>query len=126
MRFSLPESCSTQMKILLVDDNADMRRFLKSMVEKIATEIYEASNTVEAVAQYSAEYPDWVLMDVFMKPTDGLTAANQIKGIDPEARIVFVSNHTDKRTRQAAYDAGGVAFFGKDNLLSLVEFLKDA
>lgn len=112
------------MKILLVEDNAEMRRLLKSMIEKIDDEILEASDGMEAVALYRAERPDWVVMDIFMKPTDGLTAAGAIKSVDSEARIVFVSNHTDKRTRQAADDAGGTAFFGKDDLLSLVEFLR--
>ncbi len=112
------------MKILLVDDNAEVRRLLKSMIENFADEIHEASTAIEAVALYHAVRPDWVLMDIFMKPTDGLTAAGAIKNVDSEARIVFVSNHTDKRTRQAAHNAGGVAFFGKDDLLSLVEFLR--
>jgi len=112
------------MKILLVEDNAEMRRLLKSIIEKIADEILEASNAIEAVALYRAERPDWVLMDVFMKPTDGLTAAETIKSVDSDARIVFVSNHTDKRTREAAHNAGGTAFFGKDDLLSLLEFLR--
>ena len=58
-----------------------------------------------------------------MKPNDGLTAASAIRDIDPETRFVFVSNHTDERTRRSARDAGGAAFFGKDDLLSLLEFL---
>lgn len=111
-------------KILLVEDNAEMRRLLKSMIGKIADEIHEASDAIEAVALYREVRPDWVLMDVFMKPTDGLKAAAAIKSMDSEARIVFVSNHTDKRTREAAQNAGGAAFFGKDDLLSLLEFLR--
>ena len=112
------------MKILLVEDNAEMRRLLKSMIEKIADEIIEAGEGTEAVELYRAKLPDWVLMDIFMKPGDGLTAAREIKSVDSEARIIFVSSHTDKRTRQEAHEAGGAAFFGKDNLLSLVEFLR--
>ena len=116
--------CLTQMKILLVEDNASMRRLLKSMIEKIAAEIIEAGDAKTAVELYRAEHPDWVLMDIFMKPANGLTAAAAIKNINSDARIVFVSSNTDKRIRQAADDAGGMAFFGKDDLLSLVEFLK--
>jgi two-component system chemotaxis response regulator CheY len=124
MLFSLAESASAQMKILLVDDNAEMRRLLKSMIEKIADEIIEASDGTEAVELYRAERPDWIVLDIFMNPTDGLTAATEIKSLDSEARIIFVSSHTDKRTREAAHNAGGAAFFGKDDLLSLLEFLR--
>jgi CheY-like chemotaxis protein len=124
MVFSLPESASTQMKILLVEDNAEMRRLLKSMIEKIADEIIEAGEGTEAVELYRAKRPDWVLMDIFMKPGDGLTAAREIKSVDSEASIIFISSHTDKRTREAAHNACGAAFFGKDDLLSLLEFLR--
>jgi two-component system chemotaxis response regulator CheY len=120
----LPNSAATQMKILLVEDNAEMRRLLKSMVEKLADEIIEASDGAAAVELYRTERPDWVLMDIFMKPTDGLTAAGAIKSMDAEARIIFVSNHTDKRTREAAHNAGGTSFFEKEDLMSLVEFLR--
>ena len=101
-----------------------MRRLIKSMIAEIADEIYEASDGAEAAALYPIVLPDWVLMDIFMKPTDGLTAAAAIKTADSGAKIVFVSNHTDKRTKQSARNAGGTAFFGKDDLIGLFEFLK--
>lgn len=114
-----------QMKVLLVESNSEMRRLLKSMIAEIAEEVHESSGGAEAAAIYRAERPDWVVMDIFRKPTNGLTAAASIKGTDPEAKIVFVSNYTDKRTKDWAINAGGTAFFGKDDLLSLVEFLKN-
>lgn len=112
------------MKILLVDDNSEMRRLIKSMIAETAAEITEASDGGQAVELYRTNRPDWVLMDIFMKPVDGLTAATAMKSLDRAARIAFVSNHTDKRTRQAAREAGGREFFGKADLLGLVEFLK--
>jgi two-component system chemotaxis response regulator CheY len=107
----------------LVDDSGEMRRLLKSMLAPLADEIYEAADGTEAVELYRARLPDWVVMDIVMKPNNGLTAAAAIRDIDPEARIVFVSTHTDERTRRWARDAGGAAFFGKDDLLSLLEFM---
>jgi CheY-like chemotaxis protein len=111
------------MKILLVEDNSEMRRLIKSMIAEIADEIFEAADGTEAIALYRTVRADWVLMDVFIKPTDGLTATAVIKNTDPGAKIIFVSNDTDKRTRAAAKNAGGAAFFGKDDLLGLLEFL---
>lgn len=111
------------MTILIVEDNDELRRLLKSLLIEIADEIYEATDGSEGVKLYRTTHPDWVLMDIFMNPTDGLTAAMTIRKDDPAAKIVFVSNHTDKRTKNAAEKAGGTAFFGKDDLLSLAEFL---
>lgn len=111
------------MKILLVDDSAAVRRLLKSMLAEVADEIFECDDGAEAFEIYAAHLPDWVLMDVFMKKTDGLTAIEMIKKAYPTAKIIVVTNHTDKRTRQAATEAGADRFFGKDDLLSLINLL---
>jgi CheY-like chemotaxis protein len=121
---SIEEKTELGMKILLVDDSAAVRRLLKSMLADIADEIYECGDGDEAFELYVAHLPDWVLMDVFMKKTDGLTALETIKKIYPRARIIVVTNHTDKRTRRAAFDAGADGFYGKDDLLALVSHLK--
>ena len=113
------------MKILIVDDNSEMRRLIKSLISDFSDEIYECADGAEAIDIYRKCHPDWVLMDVFMKHTDGLNATKIIKQDDPRAKIIIVSNHTDKRSRQAATDAGAVKFFGKDDLLSLVSFLQN-
>lgn len=113
------------MKILIVEDNDEMRRLIKSVLIEIADEIYEASDGTEGIEIYRTRCPDWVLMDIFMNPMDGLTAALAIKTEDSQAKIIFVSNHTDKRTIESAAEVGGTVFFGKDDLLSLAEFLKE-
>lgn len=111
------------MKVLLVEQNIEMRRLLKSMINEIA-EVYESNNGEAAVALYLSVRPDWVVMDIFRKPHNGLTATGTITKADPQAKIVFVSNYSDERTRRWASEAGGKAFFAKDDLLGLVEFLK--
>jgi CheY-like chemotaxis protein len=112
------------MKILVVDDSAEVRRLIKSLIADIADEIYECSDGAEAVEIFIKQRPDWTLMDVYMKKMDGLAATKAIKEIYPQARIIIVTNHTDKRTRKASSDAGADAFFGKDDLLSLISLLK--
>jgi CheY-like chemotaxis protein len=113
------------MRILIVDDNAEVRRLIKSLLADIADEIDECDNGAAAVRLYERRRPDWVLMDVFMKEMDGLAATKLIKELDPAAKIVIVTNHPDKRTRQAAAEAGATAFLGKDELLSLIHLLSD-
>ena len=112
------------MRVLVVENNIEMRRFIKSVIGEIADEIHESHGGDEAVDLYRSVRPDWVVMDIFRKPENGLTVAASIKKMDADANIVFVSNYTDDRTRGWAANAGGAAFFGKDDLLGLVEFLK--
>lgn len=111
------------MKLLLVEHNVEMRRLIKGMISEFADEIYESDGGSDAIELYTAVRPDWVVLDVFRKPDNGFAVADSIIKADPEARIAFISSFTDERTRQWAKEAGGKAFFGKDDLLCLAEFL---
>ena len=80
-----------------------MRQMVKQIVTGLASEVYEASDGGEAIAVCAAERPDWVLMDMRMKPVDGLRAtAAQIKARFPETRIVIVSQYDDAELRAEA------------------------
>lgn len=109
--------------LLIVDDNFQVRRMIRSLVEDLADEISECADGEEAVASCKERQPDWVLMDVHMEQMDGLTATRHIKNVSPQINIVIVTNHTDAKTRQAASDAGANAFLSKDNLMSLREIV---
>jgi len=107
------------MMLLIVDDNKQVRRMIRSLVEDLETEFCECEDGADALAAYREYQPDLVLMDVAMKNVDGLTATRQIKSFFPKAKVVIVTNHTDAQTHQAALAAGAVAFLGKDDLGAL-------
>lgn len=109
--------------LLIVDDNLQVRRMIRSLVEDLADEITECADGAEAVAACEMRQPDWILMDVHMEQMDGLTATRKIKSFFPTTKIVIVTNHTDAKTRQAAGDAGANAFLSKDNLMSLRDLI---
>ena len=109
--------------ILIAEDNAEVRRKIRKLIEHIDTQILQCSNGVEAIEAYEANLPDFVLMDINMQPIDGLTAAKQILIRHPEAKIIIVSQHQDKQTRETALSIGVTAFVGKDDLTPLRELL---
>ena len=79
-------------KILLVDDAAFMRMMIKDALSKNGyTDLYEAADGVQAVAQYSEVSPALVIMDITMPNMDGLSALKAIKGIDANANVVMCS-----------------------------------
>jgi len=100
-------------KVLIVDDARVMRNILRVMFEKAGHEIVgDATSGVEAVQKYSELHPDLVTMDIQMKNGDGMTALEQIRRLDPEARVIVVSAlHADKRTQ--ARDLGAAGFLDK-------------
>lgn len=112
------------MKLLIVDDNAAVRRLIRSIVVPFASEIYECTDGADACSAYQAQRPDVVLMDIRMNEVDGIQATKQIKAADPEAKIVIVTDYEDDALRHSAMRAGACGYALKDNLLDLVRLLE--
>ncbi|MGA8594636.1 MAG: response regulator transcription factor [Bryobacteraceae bacterium] len=112
------------MKLLIVDDNAAVRRLISSIAFPFADEICECTNGAEAVSAYNAERPDLVLMDIRMNEVEGIAATIQIKAAHPAARIVIVTDYDDTALRQAATSAGACGYVLKENLLELRQWLE--
>lgn len=112
------------MMILIAEDNPLMRKMIRSLVEDLASEIVECADGAAAVSLYEKHHPAWVLMDVSMRPVDGLSATRAIIARCQSARVVIVTDHDDAETRRCALEAGASEFFGKDHLLPLRALIK--
>jgi len=107
------------LRILIADDDARIRRVIRQTVASLASAVYEAGDGGEAIAICATERPDWVLMDVRMKPIDGLRATAAIIARFPETRIAIVTQHDDDELRAEALRAGACAYVLKENLHEL-------
>ena len=117
------EAMMTAVKLLIADDSEPIRRLLCGLVEGIAEEIIECANGTDAVRVYFDRRPDWVLMDVRMKGLNGITATREIIRRDPAAKIIVLSQYDDTQIRDAAVEAGAIAYVQKENLLELRRLL---
>lgn len=111
------------MKLLIVDDYADMRRLIGRVVNDLVSDIKECSDSEEALAAYTQYQPDCVLMDIEMGRMDGLTATREILLAFPGAKVVIVSKHDDEQLRAAARKAGACGYVLKENLIAIRELL---
>jgi DNA-binding NarL/FixJ family response regulator len=111
-------------KLLIVDDHAPTRQWLRSQLTGFAAEIFEAGEGSEAVQQYAEHQPELVLMDVEMKPMNGLRATEMICAKHPGARVVMFSTHNDPSISEAATGAGALMFVQKEDLWKVVEILE--
>jgi CheY-like chemotaxis protein len=109
--------------LLIVDDNLQVRRMIRALVEDLADQLFECADGNAALAAYREHRPDWVLMDVEMNGMDGLTATTQILADFPEARIVIVTRHSGPKIHEAALATGACGFLTKDNLLALRDII---
>ncbi len=97
---------------------------IRQIVSDYAEQIFECTDGADAPAIYAANRPDWVLMDIEMEKTDGLTAARQIKSEFADAKIIIVTNYNDAAFRESARQAGACDYILKENLLDVRRILQ--
>ena len=114
------------MNILIADDNDKMRHLIRNMLMKnirSIKKIYECKNGKEAIKTYSKFNPDWTLLDIKMNSFDGLSAAEKIKALNPNAKIVIVTNYNEASYRKRAKSISVDAYVLKENLKELISVL---
>lgn len=111
------------MKVLIVDDNTQVRSLLRDYLPASADEIFECSDGDQAFALYQKHLPDWVLMDWQMPNKDGITATREIIAGFPNASICLVTSYDDAFLKSEALEAGAKGFVLKRNLADLETIL---
>ena len=66
-------------KILIVEDEANIRELLRLYLEREGYTVIEAENGVEGIKQWKSEKPDMLLLDVMMPVMDGWTVCKEIQ-----------------------------------------------
>jgi CheY-like chemotaxis protein len=107
------------MKILIVDDNQNVRQLVRDHLPKSVDTIFECEDGAEAFELYDKHHPDWVLMDWEMPKVDGITATRQIIAKFPKAHICMVTAFDDDDLKQESLKAGAKEFVPKDSLSEL-------
>jgi CheY-like chemotaxis protein len=111
------------MKVMIVDDNAEMRGLIRTLLTGVASEFVECTDGQEAVTVYGTERPDWAVMDVAMRSMDGLTATRLITSEFPGSHIIVVTHHNNPKLRESAWEAGAEGFLLKEDLIELRSLL---
>jgi len=89
-------------RVLVVDDDDDVRAFLIASLEGLGHEVVAAENGEEGLARLRERRPDLALIDYAMPNMHGAEVARAAREIAPDLPIVFVTGYAESEQLEAA------------------------
>ena len=111
-------------KILVVDDEENIRGSLKGILGDEGYEVCLAEDGESALRMIRAQTPDLVLLDIWIPGIDGIQTLEILKNIDTRTEVVMMSGHGAIDTAVKATKLGALDFIEKpfsiDSILRVV------
>ena len=83
--------------ILLAEDELEVRRLVKTVLEEFGYKVIEAVDGDDAINRFmeNKDRIDIVILDVIMPKKNGREAYNELKNIKPDIKTIFISGYTE-------------------------------
>ncbi len=111
----------TEPAILVVDDEAPIRRTLRTVLEAHGYRVLEAATGADALRRLGAERPDLLLLDLGLPDRDGIEVLRELRAWSP-VPVVILSARGDEAAKVKALDLGADDYvtkpFGTAELLA--------
>ncbi len=78
-------------RILIIDDEDELRSMLRQMLEQAGHEITEAVNGAEGIQLYEQDRPDLIITDIIMPEKEGVETIIALRRADPDLPIIAIS-----------------------------------
>ncbi len=103
------------LRVLVVEDEGLMRRFLHKLLEEAGYSVIEAKTAVEALEQSRSAAPDLILMDYVLPDMNGLQLLEAIRSQTPltQVPIICLTGRNDIPTKMEALENGAVDYVTK-------------
>lgn len=99
-------------RVLVVDDELQIRRFLRIALEANGYRVFETSNGQDALQEAARQRPDLVILDMGLPDMEGLDVLNRLREWSPTPVIILSVRDSD-RDKVAALDAGADDYLTK-------------
>ncbi len=113
--FNINELRHDKAKILIVDDDENVRNFLNLILKGIFIDIEFAADGFEAGKKLIQYQPDLMILDLFMPNMNGFEVCKTVK-TDPatkKIKVLILSGHGTKENEEKAFSSGADAFLKK-------------
>ncbi|MFC1703559.1 response regulator [Candidatus Omnitrophota bacterium] len=108
-------------KLLIVDDEQDVREFAKNFFLKRNIDTATASGGNEAIAMIKEQKPQLVLLDIRMEDMSGLDVLGEIKKIDSAIKVIMVTGVDEPEAMETAKQRGALNYVHKPLILDELE-----
>jgi two-component system KDP operon response regulator KdpE len=98
--------------ILIVEDDPQIRRFLRATFSAEGYRFHEALTASEGLAQWAARQPDLIVLDLGLPDQDGLEVIRQVRG-SSQTPIIVLSARGQEKDKIEALDLGADDFVSK-------------
>jgi len=109
-------------RVLVVDDEPAIRRFLRTSLRAEGYDIVEAETGEAALAEIKRRVPGLVVLDLGLPGVDGLEVIRRLRGTGSAVPIIVLTSRTDEAGKVEALDLGADDYvtkpFGMDELLA--------
>lgn len=108
-------------KLLIVDDESDIREFARNFFKKRQIDVFVASGGRQAMELISQEMPDLILLDVRMEEMTGIELLRELRQINCDVKVIMVSGVEDEETIKEANALGVIGYIHKPFILEELE-----
>ncbi|MCK9240267.1 sigma-54 dependent transcriptional regulator [Desulfocurvus sp.] len=102
-----------QARILVVDDEQDIRFSLRGILEDEGHEVHEAESGEQALRMVGERAPELVLLDIWLTGIDGLEVLDTLRSRQPDLPVIMISGHGNIETAVSAIKKGAFDFIEK-------------
>ncbi|HIB49313.1 MAG TPA: response regulator transcription factor [Flavobacteriaceae bacterium] len=100
-------------KILLAEDELALGTIVKESLETKGFEVIHCEDGVTALAQYKLAAPEALVLDVMMPKKDGFTLAKEIRAINTQVPIIFLTSKSQTKDVVEGFESGGNDYLKK-------------
>ncbi len=103
-------------KILIIDDSATVRKYLKWLFTNYDNEVDTAETGTDGLKRWKEGQYDIILIDLFLPDVDGLSLVKEIRNKDQKTCLVMLTGHGDLSVAVDAIQHGADAYIEKQQI----------
>ena len=109
------KKADARMDIFIVDDSAVIRDHIAAVLNRIPNtrSTGRADDAPEAIHEITQSPPDVVVLDIRLRASNGMEVLRYVASRFPATKVIILSNHAEKESRELFMSAGAHQFFDK-------------